>query len=93
MSRSFSKNPQGYVKADRENLNYYVESEPSTPNIQYTDKEIREFVFSKLLKKIPDYELRTVIGRAMSDAYRDIDWQAMYRDIVYYMPEYSNGLK
>ena len=95
MKRTFTKQPNScsIISSDSSNNpSMYVDSDVPKDIPQYTDKEIREFVFSKLLKNIPDYELRTVIGRALSNAYSSIDWQAMYQDIVYYMPEYTHGL-
>lgn len=54
-----------------------------------TDEQIKEFISSEILCKIPDYALQTVLRRVLYYPKNNIDWQDFYYQIKEQMPEYA----
>jgi hypothetical protein len=52
-----------------------------------TEQDIKEFVSTKFLGKIPDYAIQTVLRRVLYYKENSIDWEDFYQQIVEQMPE------
>ena len=52
-----------------------------------TEQEIKEFVSTEFLEKIPDYAIQTVLRKVLYCKENSIDWKGFYQQIMEQMPE------
>ena len=52
-----------------------------------TEQDIKEFVSTEFLGKIPDYAIQTVLRRVLYYKENSIDWKDFYQQIIEQMPE------
>lgn len=55
-----------------------------------TEQEIKEFVSTEFLGKIPDYAIQTVLRRVLYHKENSIDWKDFYQQIIEQMPELNS---